>query len=206
MIRRRISRIAPAAMTLLLGCAALGIPGTARTAPDGGAAAAAAEAPRVEPAYQKSIDRAWAKAVAGEPPGAACAGVKGRAVGTKNVAGAQAALDACNVDIPARYFETFLDRVDSGEKTCSDLMMQVLTQLPAMTMSTETFERMVEQGEGVAQDSTEAETQATSAGAAVLAAAAEDAVGESDPRKRVKQRIEGRVRKACPDIADTILR
>jgi len=94
--------------------------------------------------YQATINRGWEEASAGETPAYACAGLKGRILGR----GAEdpevlEALFACNVLLPVRYFETLLDRIGSGEKSCADLMMAMATQLSAMTLAIDTIEGML---------------------------------------------------------------
>ncbi|HVS02644.1 MAG TPA: hypothetical protein VMT16_07740 [Thermoanaerobaculia bacterium] len=180
----------------------------AATAEESGAAVASG-APRVEERYQSSIDRAWAKAVAGENPAFACAGLKGRAVGTKGVAEAGRALSVCNLDIPVRYFLTFLDQVEAGDKTCQQFATALMTQLPAMVMSTEGFEQLVaesEAREAAGEEMSDEEAQGAASGL-LAGAAAEGATdrGESDPKKLIKAQIEPRVRAVCPDQVGYVL-
>lgn len=160
-----------------------------------------AGAPRVSERYQRSIDRGWEKAVAGENPAYACAGLKGRVMGTEETAEPEAleALFACNVLLPVRYFETHLERVEAGEKSCSDFRMDMSIKLPAMTLSVDSIQGMAdameEGGEAAAADS--------------LAAAVDDATmeqGLTDPERLIKDRLEESVRRICPDRADSILR
>jgi hypothetical protein len=108
------------------------------------AVGAVAGAPVVSERYQATINRGWEEASAGETPAYACAGLKGRILGR----GAEdpevlEALFACNVLLPVRYFETLLDRIGSGEKSCADLMMAMATQLSAMTLAIDTIEGML---------------------------------------------------------------
>ena len=77
--------------------------------------------PKVGDTYQEYIDAAWKEAVEGHNPTATCAGLKGRVMGTQD-SSAFRALFACNVDIPVRYFETYLDSVEAGEKTCQNFI------------------------------------------------------------------------------------
>lgn len=158
-------------------------------------------APDVEELYQKKIDEAWAEAVEGENPSTTCAAVKGRAAvaerGTAN-----RALAACNVDIPVRYFLTYLDHVESGEKSCIDLMTHMMTSLPAMTISTEGFRELAESGN--AADTSDA--AAMGAGSAILAGELAAGGGVGDPRAAVKERLRDRVTEVCPDQTGVILR
>lgn len=94
----------------------------------------ASGAPAVEGEYQSDIDEAWGEATRGEDPSATCAAVKGEA-SAGEPGSASKALQACNVDIPVRYFMTRLDRAESGDETCMDVVMSILTKLPAMTIS-----------------------------------------------------------------------
>jgi len=157
-------------------------------------------APQVEAAYQARIDAAWRKAVAGESPVTTCAAVKGRAV-VGPPGSATRALVACNIDIPARYFLTVVDRVEAGEKSCQDLMMEVTTKLPAMTMSADAFAEIARKGDAGGGD---AET--ARAGAVLLRQAAAAGGGADDPRQAVKDRLRDRVTAVCPGEAGFILR
>jgi hypothetical protein len=164
---------------------------------------AVAGAPRVAETYQRTIDRAWEKAAAGENPAFACAGLKGRvmAAGAEVDAAGREALYACNVTVPVRYFEAFLDRVEAGEKTCQDLMMEVTTQLPAMALSVE--------GLREAAAALEAGGEEEELAADVLTGTVDDATrdrGLADPKRAVKEALAPRVREACPDLAPVILR
>ena len=152
------------------------------------------DAPRVEEAYQERIDEAWREAVAGENPAAACAGVKARA--TAAPAGSAArSLEACNVDIPVRYFLAYVDRVEAGEQTCTNLMTEFITKLPSMTMSMEGFRDLGRQGGEM--DS----SQAVAAVGAVIAGAAASGGGANGPRQVVKERLRARVTEVCPGEA-----
>lgn len=164
-------------------------------------AARGSGAPVVEDAFQDRIDEAWQEAVEGENPAYTCAGVKGRAA-TSERGSATRALAACNVDIPARYFLTYLDRVEAGEKTCRDLMMEIMTKLPSMTISTEGFRELAERGEGA--DTSDA--AAVDAGAAILAGEAAAGGGVDDPEQMVKDRLREPVTAVCPDEASIIVR
>ena len=159
------------------------------------------DAPRVEAPYQERIDEAWLEAVAGENPAATCAGVKGRAT-VSEPGSATRALEACNVDIPVRYFLTYVERVEAGETTCMSLMTEVMTKLSAMTISTEGFRDLARQGESA--DTSEA--AAAGAGAAILAGAAASGGGANDPQRIVKDRLRDPVTRVCPEQADLILR
>ncbi len=184
----RPSILATAALTLLLGFTAPGSANDEESKP-----------PQVGDRYQASIETAWDKAGAGEDPSMTCASVKGRAVGT-NDPNAFRALFACNVEIPARYFHTYLDGVAAGEKTCTDLMREVMTKLSAMTMSADVVVEMAE--------SLEQGGDTESAVVDALGAAAEDAMkdgGLKDPKRLVKDRIAERTNELCPNFADIIL-
>ncbi|HET9581381.1 MAG TPA: hypothetical protein VFP76_01010 [Gemmatimonadota bacterium] len=158
-------------------------------------------APEVEERFQERIDEAWAEAVAGENPSTTCAAVKGRAVVAEPGA-ADRALAACNVDIPVRYFLTYLGRVESGEKSCMDFMTHMMTTLPAMTISTEGFRELAKSGD--AADTSDA--AAVGAGSAILAGEAAAGGGVGDPRAAVKERLRDHVTEVCPDQAPVILR
>jgi hypothetical protein len=111
-------------------------PGAIRSDTEGqaahsGEARQANGAPQVEERYQERVDEAWQEAFGGENPSATCAGLKGRAA-TSPEWSATRALEACNIDIPARYFLNYVDRVEAGEQTCIHLMTEVTTKLPAM--------------------------------------------------------------------------
>lgn len=162
-------------------------------------ATTATDAPRVEEAYQGRVDEAWREAVAGENPAATCAGVKGRATAAP-AGSATRALEACNVDIPARYFLAYVDRVEAGEQTCMSLMTEVMTKLPAMTMSVEGFRDLAR--DGGEMDS----SQAAAAGVAMIAGAAASGGGANDSRRAVKDRLRDRVTAVCPGEAAGILR
>jgi hypothetical protein len=173
--------------------------GTERGDATTASATTATDAPRVEEAYQERIDEAWREAVAGENPAATCAGVKGRATAAP-AGSATRALEACNVDIPARYFLAYVDRVEAGEQTCMSLMTEVMTKLPAMTISTEGFRDLAQQ-EGHMDES-----DAATSGAAMMAGAAASGSGANDPRQIVKERLRDRVTEVCPAEVGTILR
>jgi hypothetical protein len=125
--------------------------------------------------------------------------VKGRAAASA-AGSASRALEACNIDIPARYFLTYVDRVEAGEETCMSLMTEVMTKLPAMTMSVEGFRDLAR--EGGEMDTSEA----AAAGAAIMAGATASGGGANDPRLIVKQRLSDRVTEVCPEQAGIILR
>ncbi|MEE4271337.1 MAG: hypothetical protein V2I67_06670 [Thermoanaerobaculales bacterium] len=155
--------------------------------------------PQVGERYQEAIDTAWDQAGTGEDPSMTCAKVKGLAVGTSD-ADAFQALIACNVDIPARYFNTYLDAVASGDTTCQDLMREVLTKLSAMTMSADVVLEMAE--------SLEQGDETGSAVADALGGAAQGSMNEGglkSPKRLVKERIAERTNELCPDFADIIL-
>lgn len=166
-----------------------------------GSGSAVSGAPAVGERYQQTIDRAWENALAGETPAYACAGLKGRLMGAEDPAadGGREALFACNVLAPARYFETLLDRVDSGEGTCQEVMTAFMTQLSAMTLSIESIQGMV--------DAMERDPQGGAV--AALRLAVDEATmekGLADPRALIKERLAGRVGATCPDLAPLMLR
>lgn len=165
---------------------------------DGGTVAGA---PQVSDRYQSSIDRGWEKAVAGDNPAYACAGLKGRVMGTGETADPEAleALFACNVLLPVRYFETYLERVEAGEKSCYEFSTEMTTKLPAMTLSVDSIQGMVDAMEEGGEE----------AAAGSLAGAVDDATmeqGLTDPERLIKDRLEEPVRRICPDMAGGILR
>jgi hypothetical protein len=162
-------------------------------------AAGVSGAPEVEERYQERIDEAWQEAVAGENPSATCAAVKGRAAVVEPGA-ADRALAACNLDIPVRYFLTYVERVEAGEATCTQLMTEVMTKLPAMTISNEGFRELARQ----AADTSEA--AAVGAGAAILAGEAGAGGGANGPQQAIKDRLREPVTAACPNEAGIILR
>lgn len=154
----------------------------------------ASGAPRVEERYQESIDEAWKEALSGENPSTSCAAIKGRAVASA-AGSAERAVRACNIDIPVRYFLTVAERVEAGEKTCNDMMMAIMTELPAMTISMEGFRDLAGRG----GDADTSEAAAAAAGTAILAGEAADEGGASDPRQAVKERLRERVTDVCPE-------
>lgn len=167
----------------------------------GASGPSAAGAPRVDERYQRTVDRAWEKAVAGETPAYACAGLKGRLMGNAEAAtdGGPEALFACNVLAPVRYFETLLDRVDAGEATCQDVMMALMTQLPAMTLSIDGIEGMMAAMEADPQGGM----------AAGLRTVVDDATmtrGLEDPKALVKERLAERTESSCPELAGSMPR
>lgn len=176
----------------------------ARADPAADAAVASASprpagAPEVEEQFQARVDEAWREATDGENPSSTCAAVKGRAA-VAEPGSADRALVACNVDIPARYFLTFADRVEAGEKTCMDLLTEVRTRLPAMTISTKGFGDLARQ-----QNADTSTAAAVGAGAAILAGEAAGGGGANDARQRVRDRLRDRVTAVCPGEAGIIL-
>lgn len=162
---------------------------------------AVAGAPKVSEAYQSTINRGWEEAVAGETPAYACAGLKGRLMGTGQTSDPEAleALYACNVLLPVRYFETVLEAVEAGDKTCNDFMMAMTTQLSAMTLSVDSIESMAD---AMADD-----PEAAAAG--TVAAALDEATleqGLTDPKRAVKDRLREPVERTCPNLAGVVLR
>lgn len=164
------------------------------------AAAHPSGAPEVEEAYQDRIDEAWRMAVAGEDPSTTCAALKGRTV-VAEPGSADRALAACNLDIPVRYFLTYADRVEAGEKTCMELMTHVLITLPAMTMSTEGFRGLARE-----ESADLNESDVAAAGAAILAGAAAAGGGASDLQGAIKDRLRERFAEVCPSETAAILR
>lgn len=128
--------------------------------------------------YQKSFDRAWARAGEGRSPTSACAGVVGKAIGLlkttatdgKPRADALTALDACYVRAMARFVLTTLSVEPPGADQCISL----LKALPVHRRSLGGFL---------------------------------DDVGEDRAAydRRLNELIGGRVRSACPDAASVIL-
>jgi len=156
--------------------------------------------PDVGEAYQKSIDRAWERAAEGRNPMTTCAMLKGKVMGSDSRE-AFRALFVCNVDVPVRYFETYLERVESGEKTCYNFLREITTQLPAMTASTESLQKMA--------DSMATNGENPSAVTEALGSTAEEVMTETgleDPKRMVKNRLAERTREVCPAEADGILR
>lgn len=167
----------------------------------GAAGPSVAGAPQVGERYQRTVDRAWEKAVAGETPAYACAGLKGRLMGNDEAAtdGGREALFACNVLAPVRYFETLLDGVDAGEATCQDVMMALMTQLPAMTLSIDGIQGMM--------DAMEADPQrGMAAGLRTVVDDATMAKGLDDPKALVKERLAERMESSCPELAGSMPR
>lgn len=161
----------------------------------------ASGAPEVEERYQERIDEAWRKAVAGENPATTCAAVKGRATASE-AGSASRAVEACNIDIPVRYFLTYVERVEAGQRTCMNLMTEVTTRLPAMTISTEPFRELARRGE----EGEMSEAEAAGAATAILAGEAAAGGGANDPQRIVKDRLRDRVTAVCPNEAGLILR
>lgn len=157
-------------------------------------------APQVGDAYQKSIDRAWDKAVEGRNPLTTCAMLKGKVMGSTSPE-AFRALFVCNVDVPVRYFESYLDQVEIGEKTCYNFLREITTQLPAMTTSTDSLQEML--------DTMTVEGSDDAALTDALGDAAQEAMTETgleDPKRLVKNRLAERIRALCPNEAEGILR
>ena len=157
-------------------------------------------APQVGETYQKSIDRAWEKAVEGRNPMTSCAMLKGKVMGATSPEAFQA-LFVCNVDIPVRYFGTYLDQVEAGEKTCYNFLREISTQLSAMTASTDSLQKMA--------DSMSADGENPEAVTNALGDAAQEAMTETgleDPKRLVKNRLAERIRALCPNEAEGILR
>ena len=109
-------------------------------------------------------------------------------------------LFACNVNIPVRYFETYLDSVEAGDTTCQDFMTHFLTSLSAMTMYSSSLDEMA------AKIETDGGEEAL---AEALGPAADEAMtGDrlEDPKRLVKDRLAPRVVELCPDIAAYVVR
>ncbi|MGH7563824.1 MAG: hypothetical protein ACREK5_05325 [Gemmatimonadota bacterium] len=192
--------IALLVLAVLVGCGESepGEPQPARTDTEAGngiapQASRSSGAPDVGDPYQERIDEAWRKAVEGENPAYACASLKGRASMGSDSDAASRALSACNVDIPVRYFQTYIERVEAGDRSCLDLVMEVTTKLPAMTISMEAFPEIAERGSG-----THASDDALADAGAVLAAR-----GSSEGI--VKDRLRHRISEVCPDEAGVLL-
>jgi hypothetical protein len=116
------------AVLLLVVVAVVGLPVLAQTPAD--------KAPDVGAEFQEAIDGAWQDAVEGTSSFKACAALKGSLHGrirsqgdTELAARAAKAIHACEVDVPARYFQTYLDAVVAGEHTCMDFMSHVETEM-----------------------------------------------------------------------------
>lgn len=154
--------------------------------------------------YQETVDKAWELAVTGDKPSNTCAAVKGRVIGKKDRSeAALRALLACNVEIPVRYFETYLDKVEAGEKTCINYMMEMTTQLPAMTMSTDTIWEILESMGASGDEEVQAVATEALTDVAMDATADKDA---NDPKRIVKNRLTDRTQAICPEIASVVLR
>jgi hypothetical protein len=116
------------AVMLLTMAAAAGLPALAQTS--------AGEAPDVGAEFQAAIDEAWREAADGTSSFEACAAFKGSLHGrirsqgdTELTTRAARAIQACEVDVPVRYFQTYLDAVAAGEYSCSDFLSHVETQM-----------------------------------------------------------------------------
>ncbi|NCN84635.1 MAG: hypothetical protein GW808_07955 [Sphingomonadales bacterium] len=90
----------------------------------------ASRAALVSADYRKSFDRAWEMAGEGRSPTTACAGVVGKAVGLLQTtatdgqprADALAALDACYVQVMARFVDAKLAEGNQGSSGCISLL------------------------------------------------------------------------------------
>jgi len=107
------------------------------------------KAPDVGAEFQDAIDDAWREAADGTSSFKACAALKGSVHGrvrsqgdTELPARAAKALRACEVEVPVRYFQTYLDAVAVGEHTCMDFMTHVQTQMGGITTRPTTLEDM----------------------------------------------------------------
>ena len=113
---------------------------------------------------------------------------------------AQAALLICGLEIPVRYYDAYLDQVESGQKTCMDYMVEMATKLTALTISTNVLKAAAE---NLPTDDAEA------AASALLQDTIRQTQGDStstDPKRIIKDRLAKRTRQLCPDFADVILR
>lgn len=106
-------------------------------------------APDVGAEFQTAIDDAWREAADGTSSFKACAALKGSLHGrirsqgdTGLPARAAKAMQACEVDVPVRYFQTYLDAVVAGEHTCRDFMTHLQTQMGGITTRPTTLEGM----------------------------------------------------------------
>ncbi len=139
--------------------------------------------PEVESAHRSRIEDAWQRALAGSDPTNACAVLKSQLI-VPGAAKAERALAACNVDVPVRYFQTQLARVQSGEATCEQVTMLMLSQLPALTMSLARVREMIGSDE----------TSGSVSGGAVVDPA-------NDSLRIVKDRLYESVVATCPGEA-----
>jgi hypothetical protein len=200
-MKRTLPWIATVALLMLTACGGSESSEVQASASDSVTRASSSGAPKVEAAHQKAIDAAWAKAAAGENPTHDCARIKGTVVGTKTVDSSGKTLHACNVDLPARYFLARLDRVERGDATCQAFMMEVFTQLPAMTMNTAGLERAVAQG-----GASDADAPGVAGG--IIGEVVKDGttdLGAGDPKRLIKDQIASRTTQVCPDVAPTVL-
>ena len=125
-------------------CAILGLPCAVL------AGQSAARAPDVGSAeFQAAIDKAWDEAKKGKSPSKACAGIKGSVHGRIQyrqeegvLEKATRAIQVCENEIPVRYFETYLDQVVAGEKSCMDFMSQFHIEMGAIGLRMATFEKL----------------------------------------------------------------
>jgi hypothetical protein len=108
------------------------------------------KAPDVDSAeFQGAIDKAWEEAKAGKSSHKACTGIKGSVHGRiryskeKGVLEkATRAIQVCEHEIPVRYFETYLNQVVAGEKSCRDFMSQFQVEMGAIGLRMATFEQI----------------------------------------------------------------
>jgi hypothetical protein len=108
-----------------------------------------AQAPEVEAEFQESINEAWKDAVEGTSSYKACAALKGSLHGRIQYQGqddlatrAATAIRACEVDVPVRYFETYLDGVIAGDNTCMDFMSHFQTEMGGIATRPASLEEM----------------------------------------------------------------
>lgn len=104
-------------------------------------AVVAEDPPDVGKTYQKKIDKAWKQAAGGKSPADACSAIKGKVQGLLGrshddevMADARPALNVCDVTLPAHYLDNYLTDIEGGDKTCVNFMVEVKTQLTAMTI------------------------------------------------------------------------
>lgn len=134
-----------------------------------------------------ALASAWSKAKAGESPATDCARVKGSLINDDSAA-AGVAVAQCNFDIPVAYFNTLLDGVDAGDRTCNQFMTTMATQLSALTMSVGGLKRALDNNGAGSADSaaTAALSGALTGGSAASA------------KDKVKAALSRRAIAACP--------
>ena len=179
--------------------AILALPALLALGPGVGAETAGYKPPQVGETHQEYIDKAWKEAGEFHNPTMTCASMKGRIAGTGD-SNAFKALFACNVDVPTRYFNAYLGKVEAGEKTCQDFMLEFMMGLTAMTMDSA---KLLEIAGALS-----AEGHLDSALTETMGAAAENAMteeGMKDPKRLIKDRLTERTTELCPDVAPYVL-